>query len=206
MPSCSRRTLLWTEWLRDEVLLDVAHRHVVLTIPRLLRPLFRRRRELLGELARAGAEAVKELVPHASGEGHRRLPRPKSPLAQEARLPRRPAGGAVPLADEPRPLGRNFEAMDPLEWLARISDHIPDPGQHRRSSTANSSSRARPGCQALEPDATSTTADYPPPRRRCPPSWARLIAKVYQVDPLVCTRCGRRMSILAFVSDQHSIS
>ena len=85
-------------------------------------------------------------------------------------------------------LGRNFEAMDPLEWLARISDHIPDPGQ------------------ALEPDATSTTADHPPPRRRCPPSWARLIAKVYQVDPLVCTRCGRRMSILAFVSDQHSIS
>jgi hypothetical protein len=38
------------------------------------------------------------------------------------------------------------------------------------------------------------------------PSWARLIAKVYQVDPLVCTRCGQRMSILAFVSDQHSIS
>ena len=29
---------------------------------------------------------------------------------------------------------------------------------------------------------------------------------MYQADPLVCTRCGRRMSILAFVSDQHSIS
>lgn len=28
-------------------------------------------------------------------------------------------------------LGRNFEAMDSLEWLARMSDHIPDPGQHR---------------------------------------------------------------------------
>ena len=28
-------------------------------------------------------------------------------------------------------LGRNFEAMGPLEWLARMSDHIPDPGQHR---------------------------------------------------------------------------
>jgi hypothetical protein len=24
-----------------------------------------------------------------------------------------------------------FEAMDPLEWLARMSDHVPDPGQHR---------------------------------------------------------------------------
>ena len=34
-------------------------------------------------------------------------------------------------------LGRNFEAMDPLEWLARLSDQIPDPrlsssrGRHR---------------------------------------------------------------------------
>ena len=44
----------------------VAHRHVVLTIPRLLRPLFRRRRELLSELARAGAEATFELVRRAA--------------------------------------------------------------------------------------------------------------------------------------------
>ena len=28
-------------------------------------------------------------------------------------------------------LGRNFEAMGPLEWLARLADHIPDPGKHR---------------------------------------------------------------------------
>jgi hypothetical protein len=28
-------------------------------------------------------------------------------------------------------LGRNFEAMDPLEWLARLADHIPYPGQSR---------------------------------------------------------------------------
>jgi hypothetical protein len=45
----------------------------------------------------------------------------------------------------------------------------------------------------------------PEPRRRCSPSWARLIAKVYQADPLVCTRCGRRMSLIAFVTDQMAI-
>jgi hypothetical protein len=63
---------LWAEWLREDVLMPVAHRHVVLTIPPLLRPLFRRRRELLAELARAGAEAVKELLRHASDEGDAR--------------------------------------------------------------------------------------------------------------------------------------
>ena len=72
-PFCeTKKQLLWAEWLREDVLLPVAHRHVVLTIPRLLRPLFRRRRELLGELARAGAEALKELLRHASGEAEAR--------------------------------------------------------------------------------------------------------------------------------------
>jgi len=28
-------------------------------------------------------------------------------------------------------LGQNFVAMDSLEWLARMTDHIPDPGKHR---------------------------------------------------------------------------
>ena len=33
---------------------------------------------------------------------------------------------------KPNPsLGANFVALDPLEWLARIADHIPDPGKHR---------------------------------------------------------------------------
>jgi hypothetical protein len=43
------------------------------------------------------------------------------------------------------------------------------------------------------------------PRRRSSRSWARLIAKIYQVDPLVCSRCGQRMSVIAFLTDHVSI-
>jgi hypothetical protein len=44
-PSCEKKTqLLWAEWLHDEVLELVPHRHIVLTIPRLLRGVFRKRR------------------------------------------------------------------------------------------------------------------------------------------------------------------
>ena len=43
------------------------------------------------------------------------------------------------------------------------------------------------------------------PRKRCLPIWARLLAKVYQVDPLVCTRCGKRMSVAGFVTDTVAI-
>ncbi len=68
-PSCEKkRQLLWAEWLCQEVLEKVVHRHEVLTIPRLLRPLFGRRRKLLTELGLAGAEAVMELLHLSLGE------------------------------------------------------------------------------------------------------------------------------------------
>jgi hypothetical protein len=71
-PSCEKkRQLLWAEWLQKEVLAEVSHRHVVLTIPRLLRPLLRRRRELLTELGRAAAEATTELARRELGDDAR---------------------------------------------------------------------------------------------------------------------------------------
>lgn len=41
----------------------------------------------------------------------------------------------------------------------------------------------------------AVAAAHPPPRR-CSASWARHVAKVYQADPLVCTRCGRRTGLI----------
>ena len=34
------------------------------------------------------------------------------------------------------------------------------------------------------------TEPAPAAKRRCSPSWARLISKVYHADPLVCRQCG----------------
>jgi hypothetical protein len=44
-----------------------------------------------------------------------------------------------------------------------------------------------------------------PEKRRCSPSWARLIAKVYQADPLVCRRCGGPLKVVAYITDELSI-
>ena len=70
-----------------------------------------------------------------------------------------------------------------MAFLTSTSSAMPSP----RSSSASSSRPAEPA------------------RRRCSPSWARLIAKVYQVDPLVCTRCGQKLQPIAFLTDQLSI-
>ena len=76
-------------------------------------------------------------------------------------------------------LGRNFEAMDPLEWLARMSDHIPDPRQHRTLFYGEYSNRVR---GSRSPEAEESRVPTEPPRKRCSPGWARLIAKVYEVS------------------------
>jgi hypothetical protein len=62
-PSCEKkRQLLWAEWLQEKVLAPVPHRHIVLTMPRLLRGVFRKRRELLLDLSQCAVEAVATYV------------------------------------------------------------------------------------------------------------------------------------------------
>jgi hypothetical protein len=101
-------------------------------------------------------------------------------------------------------LGRNFEAMDPLEWLACLADHIPDPGRHRTHFYAHYANRVR-GERPGEKEPRPTDEAEPPTRRRCSPSWARLIAKVFQADPLVCRRCGGPLKVVAYITDSLAI-
>jgi hypothetical protein len=101
-------------------------------------------------------------------------------------------------------LGANFVALDPLEWLARITDHIPDPGRHRTLFYAHYANRAR-GARAKEKKLLEGPGAEESSRRRCSPSWARLISKVYHADPLICRHCGGPLQIVAYIHDQFTI-
>ena len=58
-PSChSKRLEEWGEWMREELLLDVPHRQVVFTIPKMLRIFFKYKRGLLGELCRLAVNTL----------------------------------------------------------------------------------------------------------------------------------------------------
>ena len=36
-------------------------------------------------------------------------------------------------------------------------------------------------------------------------NWARLIQKIYEVDPLVCPKCAGQMRVVAFIEDMDVI-
>jgi hypothetical protein len=68
-PSCQKKGQVeFGEWVAEELLEAVPHRHVVLSVPRRLRLPFRRDRSRLAKLARAAWETVKELLQVAAGE------------------------------------------------------------------------------------------------------------------------------------------
>ena len=68
-PSCQqKRALLFAEKLKQEILAPVPHRHVVFTIPVVLRRLFLRERRLLGILTRCAYETVRRCFGVLLGE------------------------------------------------------------------------------------------------------------------------------------------
>jgi hypothetical protein len=111
-----------------------------------------------------------------------------------------------------RGVSRNFEVFEALDFIAEVTQHIPDHGAQTvryygwysnkaRGMRAKSAKEARaqqPG--AIEP---ITTDDSDTPYRKlCRMRWAALIKRVYEVDPLCCPQCGGTMAIVSFIEQK----
>jgi len=104
--------------------------------------------------------------------------------------------------------GSDFRTFDPLEFLVALVPHIP--GTHEKTVLYYGwySNRTR-GKRKRRPIAGAGAPAPPPPVERAPeepPSaasrrWARLIQKVYEVDPLVCPDCGGAMKVVSFITE-----
>ena len=305
--SChTKRAVAFAEWLHTTVLMPVAHRQIVLTIPKMLRIYFRYDRRLLGDLCRVAAGVIVEslrallgksaaepglvvcvhtfgnllnLHPHlhvmATDGGftpdgvfhplptmslapledlfrHRVLKmlmrkslvtseRLKLQLSWEhsgfnvnaaVRIGADDAMGRESLArylirapfsmDKIRydPAAqtviyttkmvegpnRNFEIFDPLDFLAAVTSHIPNRGEHlvRYYSYYSSVQRGRRRRQGVQrqPLGPIPLSDDTASAKAARGNWARFIKKVFEVDPLLCPNCGGVMRIIAFIEDQ----
>jgi hypothetical protein len=88
------------------------------------------------------------------------------------------------------------------------SQHVPEPRLHqvRYYGYYSNVSRARRGADA-EGSQGPVDGDSPAPeltaaeRKRLRRSWAQLIRRIYEVDPVLCPECGAEMRILSFMLD-----
>ena len=312
-PSCgAKRAAEVAAFLIDEVVEEVGHAQWVFTVPKMLRVYFLHHRELLGELSRAAAETVKELMSAAGGEEEGLRPGVVSmvqtfgdrvnyhphvhALSSRGGWTRSGEWIPVPYVDEraaeelfrhkvlallrrrgflseerielllswrrsgfsvhnrvyAHPAqGREFEALvrymsrspvslkrlrfapgskevvytrkgghdaaepgedekiDAEEFVARILVQIPEPRRHLVRYYGAYSNRARGQRRKAEAQlgahASSETLEEavstPPERAALRRRWANLIRRVYEVDPLVCPRCGGEMRVVSFITE-----
>jgi len=98
-------------------------------------------------------------------------------------------------------------ALDPLEFLARLLTHIPDPGQVMTRYYGWYASRTRgvrrrqaaEGAALGEPVAIAEPVNWSVRAARY--RWAALLRRLYEVEPLTCPRCAARMRIVAVITD-----
>ena len=104
-------------------------------------------------------------------------------------------------------LARNFDVSDPLEWIARITSHIPRKGAKQviyygAYSQAWRGRERRQGILPTAPaeeDSTSSIKDRSSYSRRRRQQWAMLLKKVWDIDALKCPKCGGQMKVISFI-------
>jgi hypothetical protein len=94
--------------------------------------------------------------------------------------------------------------MPAIKWLRLLMNHIPDKYEHLVRYYGYYSNRSRGARRLVENDddtAESIDINEQPANTRRKANWARLIQKVYEVDPLECVNCGSTMRIIALIDD-----
>jgi hypothetical protein len=100
--------------------------------------------------------------------------------------------------------------FDPLDFLAEVTQHIPDPGEHliryygwysnlpaprlrQADMTRGQRAQRQPAAAGTGIPARSPSA------REARKGLAALIKQVYEADPLCCPKCGSAMKIISFI-------
>ena len=97
--------------------------------------------------------------------------------------------------------------LDPLEFLARVTAHIPDKHQVLTRYYGWYANRVRGARRLAAGDGVVAAPIVRAEREEVPLTvarqrWAQLLRQVYEVDPLRCPRCGGAMRIVAVLTER----
>jgi hypothetical protein len=105
--------------------------------------------------------------------------------------------------------GERDVVLDPVEWIHAVGRQVPDPRQHvvrYYGAYANRSRRQWQGRMGMagwgDPAAPRPPSEEPASRAGSRTgSWARLLRRILEVDPLWCPRCGVEMRVVSVITE-----
>ncbi len=108
---------------------------------------------------------------------------------------------------------RNFEVFSPCDFIARITQHIPDKsfqlvryyGWYSNKMRGQRDKHAAEEVQAAGNAVEVIDVSEHKPRRIPSAKWRELIKKVWEADPLLCPICQREMRIVSLIDDREVI-
>jgi len=112
-------------------------------------------------------------------------------------------------------INRNFEVFHPVDFLAVLSQHIPDKSvpmiryyglcsnkMRGCARTGTGHSHAGGHLKSQITDLKSLPPGSPPPPRKLPSrKWRDLIRQAWHTDPLQCPVYQKQMRVIAFIDD-----
>ncbi|MBM4272030.1 MAG: transposase [Deltaproteobacteria bacterium] len=102
--------------------------------------------------------------------------------------------------------GKSTKVFDALEWLAAMCSHIPNRGEQMVRYYGYYSNVSRGKRQEAGTDnAVLCILESQRDSKAFRKSWARLIQKIYEADPLVCPKCRGTMRIVSSIEDKEII-
>ena len=94
---------------------------------------------------------------------------------------------------------RNFQVLSPLDFLAEFTQHIPPKASHLIRYYGWYSNKSRGMRKKAEAEAPDEPSSADAAATGSSQSWAMLIKRVYEVDPLCCPECGGQMQVESFI-------
>jgi len=102
--------------------------------------------------------------------------------------------------------GNKEKVFDAIEWLAAMCSHVPNKGEQMVRYYGYYSNVSRGKRKKAEMDDlvhSILQPDGSPKTFR--KNWARLIQKIYEIDPLTCPKCSSEMRVIAVIDDKKII-
>ncbi len=102
--------------------------------------------------------------------------------------------------------GKTSKTFEALDWLAQLTTYIPNRGEQMVRYYGFYSNKSR-GLRkkAGTDDAVPALIESEASSKEFRKNWARLIQKIYNVNPLLCPKCSGSMKIISFIDDQQLV-